>query len=191
MAAFGITSSCENVQLAFRLLDFMHSKEAYLVQRWGEEGVDWDWIENTEFKDKAKGNGMYGGDAVYVVYNDGFRQQSRWDIACTWADEKHFQMYLDPDGTDHGIQGSYRRNPAHGSVRRISYRRIKMSAGRLFPADVFYSFSLPIRISEMTFRTLSWHPPHPVEQWVTFLTSSNASRTSLNFLFLCRASEIS
>ncbi len=96
--SFGITSSCENVLLAFRLLDFMHSREAYLRQRWGEEGVDWDWIENTNLN--PKGTGMYGGDAVYVHYNDGFRMQSRWTIDGTFSDEKNFQMYMDPNATD-------------------------------------------------------------------------------------------
>jgi len=98
---FGITSDCENVQLAFRLLDWMHSKEAFLVQRWGEEGVDWDWIENTKYKDKAKGNGVYGGDAVYVAYTDGFRTQSRWRASCTIADERNFQPFSDPDADDY------------------------------------------------------------------------------------------
>jgi len=96
--SFGITSSCENVLLAFRLLDFLHSREAYLRQRWGEEGVDWDWIENTDLN--PKGTGMYGGDAVYVHYNDGFRQQARWTIDGTFSDEKNFQMYMDPNATD-------------------------------------------------------------------------------------------
>jgi len=97
---FGITWCCENVQLAFRLLDFMHSQEAYLRQRWGEEGVDWDWIENTEYKDLAKGNGVYGGDAAYVNYNDGWRNQSRWYYDCGWADEMNLQIFSHPDKGD-------------------------------------------------------------------------------------------
>jgi len=43
---------------------------------------------------------MYGGDAVYVHYNDGFRQQARWTIDGTFSDEKNFQMYMDPNATD-------------------------------------------------------------------------------------------
>jgi len=98
--SFSICWDCENVQLAFRLLDFMHSKEAYLHQRWGEEGVDWDWIENTEYKDMAKGNGVFGGDASYVIYNDGYRTQSRWFVDCHYADERNLQVFVDPNKDD-------------------------------------------------------------------------------------------
>ncbi len=96
-----ITWCCENVQLAWRLLDYMHSREGFLHQRWGEEGVDWDWIENTEYKDMAKGNGVYGGTARYVIYNDGFRDQSRWFVSCYYADEMNFQVFIDPDKNDY------------------------------------------------------------------------------------------
>jgi len=99
-SSFGITYSCENVLLAFRLLDFMHCKEAFMWQRWGEEGVDWDWIENTEYKDMAKGNGVFGGDAAYVIYNDGFRKQSRWFAHCAYQDEMNLQVFVDPTKQD-------------------------------------------------------------------------------------------
>jgi len=96
-----LTSSCENPQLAWRLLDYMHSPEGYLHQRWGEEGVDWDFIENTEYKDMAEGNGIYGGTARFVLYNRGFRDQSRWFILCTFANEEHFQPFVDPNKHDY------------------------------------------------------------------------------------------
>jgi len=99
-STFAVCWDCENVELAFRLLDFMHSPEAFLVQRWGKEGVDWDWIENTEYKDLAKGNGVYGGDAVYVVYNDGFRSDSRWFYNCMYANEERMQMFVHPEKDD-------------------------------------------------------------------------------------------
>jgi len=99
---YSICWDCENVLLAYRFLDFMHSPEAFLRQRWGEEGVDWDWIENTPHKDKAKGNGLYGGDAKYVIYNQGFRTQSRWFVAFnTYQDELNWQVFIDPDATDY------------------------------------------------------------------------------------------
>ena len=99
---YSICWDCENPVLAYRFLDFMYSDEAYLRQRWGEEGVDWDWIENTPHKDKAKGNGLYGGDARYVIYNQGFRVNSRWFAAFnTYQDELNFQVFVDPDATDY------------------------------------------------------------------------------------------
>jgi len=98
---WAITSNCENVLLAWRFLDFMYSPEAMIRQRWGEEGVDWDWIENTEYKDMAKGNGIYGGDAVYVIYNQGFRNQSRWFVFNSFQDEVSWQLFSHPDKNDY------------------------------------------------------------------------------------------
>jgi len=99
-STYAITSSCDNVLLAFRLIDFLHSREGYLWQRWGEEGVDWDWIENTEYKDMAEGNGVYGGTARFVIYNDGFREQSRWFAVCHYSDEMNFQLFVHPEKND-------------------------------------------------------------------------------------------
>ena len=94
---WSICWDCENPQLAFRMLDFLSSPEAWLMQRWGEKGVDWDWIENTEFKDRAKGNGAYGGDAAYVAYSSGLRPNTYWPTGNTFSDERHFQVFVNPD----------------------------------------------------------------------------------------------
>jgi len=94
---WSICWDCENVQLAFRMLDYFSSPEVWLHQRWGEEGVDWDWIENTEFKDQAKGNGAFGGDAVYVAYGSGLRPNTYWPDANTFSDERHFQVFVNPN----------------------------------------------------------------------------------------------
>ena len=95
---WSIPGDCENILLAFRFLDFLYSPEAYLRQRWGERGVEWDWIEDTEFKDDAKGTGCFGGDASYVVYSDGMRKNCRWFGAYnTYQDENNWQAYLAAD----------------------------------------------------------------------------------------------
>jgi len=100
-SSYSICWDCENPLLAYRLLDFMHSPEAYLRQRWGERGVDWDWIQDTPYRDKAKGNGVFGGDAAYVVYNQGNRTDARWFAAAnTYEDEISWQLFVDPDATD-------------------------------------------------------------------------------------------
>ena len=100
-----ITHCCENPLLAFRLLDFMSSPEGYLRQRWGARGTDWDWIEDTDKKDLAKGNGVIGGDARIVLYNDGFRQNCRWFWGIqAYADETTYQAYQDPADTSFQAQ---------------------------------------------------------------------------------------
>lgn len=40
-----ITTDCENPVLAFQLLDFLCSRDAFLTMRYGEEGVDWEYVE--------------------------------------------------------------------------------------------------------------------------------------------------
>jgi len=102
-ARWAIPIGTEDVLTCWRLLDFMYSPEAYLRQRWGERGVDWDWIENTEFKDKAEGNGTYGGRAAYVVFQR-TRVNSRWFVYNTWANEVLYQMYVDPENPNYFSQ---------------------------------------------------------------------------------------
>lgn len=100
-SCYSICWDCENPLLAYRFLDFLHSPEAYLRQHWGERGVDWDWIENTPYRDKARGNGVFGGDAAYVVYNQGNRTNAFGLVdANTYEDAINWQMFIDPDATD-------------------------------------------------------------------------------------------
>jgi len=87
---FCITQWCENPRLAWRFMDYMCSDEAFMRQRWGKEGVDWDWIENTEFKDQAKGNGIYGGDADWVLYQ--VRRPN-----CNWGTPMGIYTELSPE----------------------------------------------------------------------------------------------
>jgi len=96
---YAITSSCENVQLAWRFMDFMCSPEANMRQRWGEKGVDWNWIEETEFKDKAAGNGIYGDDAAFVVLQVD-RMNVKWNNYMGCWTERSPQMFSDPDNPD-------------------------------------------------------------------------------------------
>lgn len=60
-------------------------------------------------------------------------------------------------------------------------------------AFVFHSSFLsvqPLIASDMMRMILSWHPPHPVEQWVSFCTAANSSSTSENRLLSCRTRSI-
>ncbi len=86
----------EEVVLCWRLMDFMYTPENYLRQRFGDRGVDWDWLENTEFKDKAEGNGTYGGTGAWIQYQRN-RVQSRWFTQNTWINDVVTQLYVDPD----------------------------------------------------------------------------------------------
>ena len=73
--AYFITKACEHPEVAFRLADYMCSKEMTIWSRWGEKGTD--WIEPDEST-----VGMYefmGYDAVLVpVLQWGSSQNSHW-----------------------------------------------------------------------------------------------------------------
>ncbi len=125
-----ITHCCETPLYAFRLLDFMSSPEGYLRQRWGEKGVDWDWIEDTDKKDLAKGNGVLGGDARIVLYSDGFRQNCRWFWGIqAYADETTYQAYQDPADTSFQAQ-----------MYKIASQNIQLRKEAGAPADEFLVF---------------------------------------------------
>ena len=94
-----ITRDCENPLYAFRLLDFMCTPESYIRQRWGERGVDWDWIQDTDKKDLAKGTGHLGGDASFVRYGTQNRTNCRWFVQQGCSMEDMWQFYVDPNST--------------------------------------------------------------------------------------------
>lgn len=60
-----ITCDCDNPRLAFRLLDFMSSPEAYLRGRWGVQGVDWDYLP-----EDGTLTGALGGVPRLVLHGD-------------------------------------------------------------------------------------------------------------------------
>ncbi len=91
-----VTSSCERPEVAVRLLDFMTSKEAFLRQRWGEKGVQWDDIENTQYAGKGEGMGHMGGDAHIVLLGDSAATNCRWFHQMTFNAQDVWQYYLDP-----------------------------------------------------------------------------------------------
>ncbi len=94
-----ITYSCERPEIAFRLLDWMCCPEGYMRHRWGEKGVHWEWIEDTEFADKAKGTGHLGGDAKFVRTGDSASINCRWYAVMSFVAEDIYQYYLDPNDT--------------------------------------------------------------------------------------------
>lgn len=67
--AFVVTANCENPEAAFRMGDLMVSENLSIVTRWGEEGVNWDYIANVENAENYLP--LVEGWPVYIVaYND-------------------------------------------------------------------------------------------------------------------------
>lgn len=66
-----ITANCKDPEAAFRLGDLMSSEFIGITQRWGQEGVDWDYIKDAANPDDYEG--MYevaGFDKYIVCYDD-------------------------------------------------------------------------------------------------------------------------
>ncbi len=68
-ATFLITANCQNPEAAFRLGDMLSSEHLGILTRWGEEGVNWDYIENVENASDYV-CGMEGYDISIVAYDD-------------------------------------------------------------------------------------------------------------------------
>ena len=97
LAAFSLVGeSCENPLIAYRLVDFMSSPEAYLRNRWGVPGRDWDYV--------AEDNtlpGCLGGEAQMVIYNPQLLTEVNnvmWHGGGSGiASEGYWQYTLDPN----------------------------------------------------------------------------------------------
>lgn len=96
--ASAITHSCENPQLAFRLLDFIASQDSFLRQRYGVKDVDWEFIENA-----PEGSGNFGGTAKIRLLNNNVYYQmnnQNWHASYTINGELIFQHEVDWEDTD-------------------------------------------------------------------------------------------
>ncbi len=67
--SFFITKNCKNPELAFKVGDAIISKDVCIITRWGEEGKDWDYVENVEGADKWVA-WVDGFDLLITVYDD-------------------------------------------------------------------------------------------------------------------------
>lgn len=64
-----ISATCENIDAAFAVGDLLTSEYIGITQRWGQEGLDWDYVAKTE--DPSMYDCAYDIFGAYiVVYND-------------------------------------------------------------------------------------------------------------------------
>ena len=64
-----ITVNCKNPELAFKFGDLMSSRYIGISQRWGWEGINWDYPENVKNIDEFRPN-VPGFDISIVAYSD-------------------------------------------------------------------------------------------------------------------------
>lgn len=65
---FVVTKNCKKPEAAFRMGDLMCSENLSIVTRWGEEGVNWDYIANVESSENYQP--LVEGWPVYLVAYD-------------------------------------------------------------------------------------------------------------------------
>ncbi len=190
---WSIPADCEKVQLAFRFLDFLYSPDAYMRQRYGEEGVDWDWIENTEFKDKAKGNGIWGGDASYVLYTDSQRTNSRWFAAYnTFQDEYNYQAYVDPEDTSFAAK-RYRLSAENVRLQReVGEPAEKMHVMRRTPEEdvLYWETNLEISSYHQKFKNefcMGMRDPNSDTDWQDYLDGLERLKIQEYRVDICQA----
>lgn len=77
-----ITANCKNPEAAFKLGDLMCSEYIGITQRWGEQGVDWDYAD--EAKDAENWEAPYDNFDLYMIaYDDnGFWRGTEPTDAC-------------------------------------------------------------------------------------------------------------
>ena len=89
-----ITADCENPLIAFRLMDFMSSPEAYLRGRWGVPGRDWNYVDESNTLP-----GCLGGEARIEVINPNVLNEVNNTVwhsgGCGIASEGYWQYTLD------------------------------------------------------------------------------------------------
>lgn len=91
-----ITESCQNPELAFKLLDFMCSQESALRQRWGEFGVDWTWTDEGT-------TGNLGGQAKLKILNStqfSTDNNRSWHLVNTISSERYWEYETDFSNTE-------------------------------------------------------------------------------------------
>ena len=105
---FFITRNCENPEAAFRVGDMMVSEYFSIVTRWGEEGVDWDYVENVEGADQYV-PWVEGFDLLLTVYDD----------ATFWSSgeiQNRSWMQKGPYIREYGIANGRAKDPATVSI---------------------------------------------------------------------------
>ena len=110
-----ITSSAEDPELCFKLLDFMSEEGCFLMQRYGREGIDWEYVDPSEGLTNAL------GDPAVVRILDSSVYSSQNSI--NWHDVQGcFQQYwwipsvFTNDGSWASVRSMMYADPEYGTV---------------------------------------------------------------------------
>ena len=125
-----ITSYCQNPELAFRLLDFMCETTTQQVARYGEENVNWKWIDGEALGLYDKHNRF----ALFEVMKDEWSTETKLN----WHSNP---IQCDASGSyDAGISfGAVSANPDPTSRTSIQYENTWAQTGAKQPEEPVYS----------------------------------------------------
>ncbi len=96
----GITSSCENKELAYQVMDYIWSEEFQTIHNWGKEGVSWEEKDGERVFTEAKKNdpeidrvsGRGEGPMLWQDEETNYAQLADWHINI----DKELQNYVVP-----------------------------------------------------------------------------------------------
>ena len=137
--SFFITRNCENPEAAFKVGDTLVSEYFSIMTRWGEEGVDWDFIENVENADELVAT-VDGFEKVLVYYDDGtFWSSGEIQNRCWMQTGPYIREYAIANGAgiDPNTISVYTRHgtEAHNLYQQSAYRPDEYIPKLIYSAD--------------------------------------------------------
>ncbi len=123
-----ITKNCENPEAAFRMGDFMCREDVSLFNRFGEEGVEWAYLETPGMSDYEPLG--YVGDITQMINPWGSLQNVYWANVGPQIMNGTFIFRVAADPNANNYTGN--RRVAEGLVKEIEYANPNYVAGLVF-----------------------------------------------------------
>ena len=121
-----ITSTCQEKELAFRLLDFMWDETCTHVMRYGEEGVNWEHIDGTGETDE------HGNPAGIRILKDEWQTETQ----ATWKLTPVYGKNQWHGGTPFDLEEDHRNAISYGCKREMDRSKApeELCQGMVFTA---------------------------------------------------------
>lgn len=123
-ACFVIPATCSNPEKAFQVGDLLISEELSIVTRWGEHGVDWDYVADLEDPSQYKTDYEVCGYAPYILaYDDTYVWSAGTMINRFWGQVGPFiRQYAIANGYANNVNVQTSPFDAHASEGIILYQ---------------------------------------------------------------------
>lgn len=92
--AFIVSANCKEPEAAFRLGDLMTTEYFSVMQRYGEDGINWDYVQNSKVDMSNHVPYVDGFDLYFIVYDDdGFWSGTGVTNSCWRQMEPYVRQY--------------------------------------------------------------------------------------------------